>query len=224
VNDKPVSSRSRPGNQPLQIKICGITNLADAVASIECGADALGFNLFSGSKRFIDIHRESEWIFKLPGGVRKVAVMVNPRIDEAIKIGRLPFIDSLQLHGDESAKFCSDLAAAKIVFTKAIPILNDISIAQPVQFSTTDILLDSSVDGSFGGTGRTFSWSLARRFVDAHPELQVILAGGLNPENVAAAIAEVRPAGVDVTTGVESAPGRKDKLRLQAFISAARQA
>jgi phosphoribosylanthranilate isomerase len=211
-------------DQPLQIKICGITNLRDAVDSIECGADALGFNLYSGSKRFVDIGRASEWIATLRSDIGKVAVMVNPSLDEAIRTANLPFIHSLQLHGNESAAFCFDLAAAGVRFTKAIPMRDETSLAQPVRFSTSTVLLDSGSGANFGGTGRTFPWSLARQFVESNPDLRVILAGGLTPENVREAVVQVRPFGVDVTTGVEAAFGRKDLLRLKAFISAARQA
>jgi phosphoribosylanthranilate isomerase len=98
------------------------------------------------------------------------------------------------------------------------------SLAAVPDFFTATVLLDSGGEGEFGGTGRRFPWDLARRFVEANPELQVVLAGGLTPENVGEAIATVRPFGVDVTTGVESSPGRKDYGRLRAFIAAARAA
>jgi phosphoribosylanthranilate isomerase len=205
----------------VEIKICGITNLTDALDAIECGADALGFNLFPGSSRFVEINIAGEWIAKLPSDIRKVAVMVDPTLAEAIRTAQFPFIDSLQLHGNESAEFCSELAKRGVSFTKALPMRDEMSLRQPCRFSTESILLDSGRAESFGGSGQTFPWSLARRFIEAHPEFQVILAGGLTPENVAEAIGLVRPAGVDVTSGVEAGFGRKDRRLLEAFISAA---
>jgi|ERR1700730_682961 len=212
----------RPGW--VEIKICGITNLPDALKSIKLGADALGFNLFPGSKRFVEFDAARKWIAQLSPEIRKVAVLVNPTWEEALKLARSSIFDFLQLHGNESREFCRKLADQGIAFTKALPMNDKSSLQQPAAFSTERILLDSATGHGFGGTGRTFPWSLARRFVDTHPELRITLAGGLTAENVAEAIAVVRPAGVDVTTGVETAIGRKDPARLQAFVLAARAA
>ena len=206
------------------VKICGITNLDDALEAIDCGADALGFNLYPGSKRFIELEQAAQWIAQIPPGVGKVAVMVNPTLDAALRAARLNLFDSMQLHGHESPEFCRDLAGAGISFTKALPMKDEKSLNQPTKFFTRNVLLDSVTAHGFGGTGRTFPWSLARRFVEAHPALWVILAGGLTPENVGEAIATVRPAGVDVTGGVEAEIGRKDSERLRAFIAAAKGA
>jgi len=208
----------------VQVKICGITNLPDATEAIRCGADALGFNLFPGSKRFIEIKSNTDWISQLPSEIRKVAVMVNPTWEETVTTAQFPFFDSLQLHGDESPEFCRKLAERGIVFTKAIPINDDTSLQQPTDFATQSLLLDSESAKGFGGTGEPFPWSLARRFAEAHPDVEIILAGGLTPENVGEAIAMVRPAGVDVTSGVEASFGRKDHALLRAFISAAKKA
>jgi len=206
------------------VKICGITNLDDALEAIDCGADALGFNLYPGSKRFIELDQAAQWIAQIPPGVGKVAVMVNPTLDDALRTARLDLFDSLQLHGNESPEFCRDLAEAGISFTKALPMKDEKSLDQATKFFTRSVLLDSATAHGFGGTGRTFPWSLAGRFVQAHPELSVILAGGLTPENVGEAIATVRPAGVDVTSGIEAEMGRKDSKRVQAFIAAAKSA
>jgi phosphoribosylanthranilate isomerase len=206
------------------IKICGITNWRDAADAIDCGADALGFNLFRGSRRFLEVQTAAEWIMQLPGAVRKVAVMVNPSLDQALHTAQAGLFDSLQLHGQESPDFCRGLAEHGVAFTKAVPVRDETSLDQPVVFSTTSILLDSAGPDGFGGTGHTFPWSLARGFIQSHPEFQVILAGGLTPENVGEAVATVRPFGIDVTSGVEAAVGHKDRSRLKAFISAARSA
>jgi phosphoribosylanthranilate isomerase len=202
------------------VKICGITNISDARAAIDGGADALGFNFFPGSKRYLPM-TEAGWIAELPNEVVKVAVLVNPSWDEANAVAALPFIDALQLHGSESPEFCRRLAEQGIQFAKAIPMMEGHVPSDPPSFSTRTMILDSSTAGEFGGSGRTFPWELARKFVGENPDLRVILAGGLTPENVASAVEIVRPFGVDVTTGVESSAGRKDHGLLRSFIAAA---
>ena len=204
----------------VRIKICGITNLADASAAIECGADALGFNFFPGSKRYINAQREAAWLTQLPVGVFKVAVLVDPTWAEAMAAASWPFIDALQLHGNEPPQFCRRLAEEGISFVKALPVSDREWGSDIPDFFTDTVLLDSNSVRGFGGSGETFPWSLGREFVQGHPNLKVILAGGLNPENIAEAVAVVRPYAVDVTTGVEAAPGRKDLGRLRAFFSA----
>jgi phosphoribosylanthranilate isomerase len=206
----------------LRIKICGLTTPRDAEAAIEFGADALGFNFFPGSKRYVG--KNTDWIGTLPDRIEKTGVLVNPTFDEAKTIAATAGITALQLHGSESPEFCEQLAAEGIRFEKALPVRGPESLSDVPNFFTATVLLDSSGGGEFGGSGRTFPWEIARRFVEANPELQVVLAGGLTPENVGVAIATVQPFGVDVTTGVEAAPGRKDYSRLRAFIKAARAA
>jgi phosphoribosylanthranilate isomerase len=206
----------------IRVKICGITNLADALAAIECGADALGFNFYRGSKRFIDIFAARDWIGGLPKTVTKVAVGVNPTEAEVLRLAQLSFIDALQLHGEESPGFCQALAEQGIAFAKALPVSDENSLRDLPSFFTRTVVLDSRSAAGFGGSGQTFPWMLARRFIEAYPELNVILAGGLTPQNVADAVREVRPFGVDVTSGVEASPGRKDFGRLKAFVDAAR--
>ena len=204
------------------VKICGITNEADAVVAIDAGADALGFNLVRTSKRYIDITAATDWIDKLPVGVSKVAVMADPNWEDACRIGQLPFIDALQLHGSEPPEFCRRLADAGILFAKAVPVTGSKSLANLPNYFTDTMILDSSSRGTFGGTGKPFPWKFAPEFVRHHPRMNVILAGGLNSENVAQAIRLVRPRGVDVTTGVEASPGRKDARSVTEFIRAVR--
>jgi phosphoribosylanthranilate isomerase len=206
------------------VKICGITNQSDAVAAIAAGADALGFNLVPTSKRFIDIDRAAVWMAKLPKEIWKIAVTADPNWEDACRISQLPFIDALQLHGSESPEFCRRLADAGIPFAKAVPVSASKSLADLPDHFTDTIILDSVTGRAFGGTGKTFPWKFAPEFMRHHPRINVILAGGLNPENVAEAVGVVRPRGVDVTTGVEAAPGRKDHQLVRAFIEAARRA
>jgi phosphoribosylanthranilate isomerase len=206
----------------LRIKICGLTTPQDAAAAVEFGADALGFNFFPGSRRYVG--RAAGWIGDLPQNVEKLAIVVNPSWDEAKAIAGAAGITALQLHGNESPEFCRRLTEEAIRFEKALPVSGPDSLVGLPDFMTRTLLLDSAGAAEFGGSGRTFPWEIARTFVHANPELRVVLAGGLNPENVAEAVAAVRPFGVDVTTGVEASPGRKDYGRLRAFISAARAA
>jgi phosphoribosylanthranilate isomerase len=206
----------------LRVKICGLTTPQDAAAAIEFGADALGFNFYPGSKRYVPMEVAGEWIAALPRIVKKVAILVNPSWDEARAAAAIEGITALQLHGAEAPEFCRRLVEERIPFEKALPVTGPDSLANVPDFFTPTVLLDSGGAGKFGGSGRTFPWEIARDFVLAHPHLRVILAGGLTPENVAGAVAMVRPFGVDVTSGVESSPGRKDYSRLRDFIAAAR--
>jgi phosphoribosylanthranilate isomerase len=205
-----------------RVKICGLTSPADAVAAIEFGADALGFNFFPGSKRYLPMEESRDWIAALPEDIVKVAVLVDPDWSEAMAAARLPGISALQLHGRETPDFCRRLSDAGIRFAKALPVTNQASLAVSPSFCTRTIVLDSARPGEFGGSGRVFPWEIAREFVKANPELRVVLAGGLTPENVADAVALVRPFGVDVTSGVESISRVKDHGRLRAFITNAR--
>lgn len=208
----------------LRVKICGITNPADAQAAIAAGADALGFNFFPGSKRYLDHVAAAGWLQEVPATVKRVAVVVNPTMEEALAIAALPFVDGLQLHGREMPAFCAALAAAGIRFWKALAVPDSGAIEEPDGFATRTIVLDAQNEGGFGGTGRSFRWPIARELVGRHRNLRFVLAGGLSPENVAEAIALVRPFGVDVTTGVELSAGRKDPGKLRAFIAVAKAA
>ncbi len=205
----------------VRVKICGITNRDDALAAIDAGADALGFNLYPGSKRAISLDQEAEWIVALPPLVERVAVLVNASLDEALRVAGHPAIHAVQFHGDEDAGFCARFAAASgRSFIKALRLRNDSSIETAGQFSTRHLLLDADAGAAFGGTGTLIDLALARRVCDSHPALRFLLAGGLRAENVAAAIGQVRPFAVDVASGVEVTgnPRRKDPERMRRFI------
>jgi phosphoribosylanthranilate isomerase len=206
------------------VKICGITNKDDALAAIDAGADALGFNLVPRSPRYIDIEKAAAWIDKLPKEICKVAVVADVNWEDACRIGQLRFIDALQLHGSESPEFCRRLADAGIPFAKAVPVTASKSLASLPNYFTDTMILDSSAGGTFGGTGKPFPWKFAPEFVRHHPRISVILAGGLNPINVAEAVKVVRPRGVDVATGVEASPGSKDAGLVKRFVEAVRDA
>ncbi len=208
----------------VRVKICGLTNAADTAAAIAAGADALGFNFYPGSKRYLDHATAADWLREVPGSVRRVAVLVNPTLAEALAIAALPFIDGLQLHGTETPEFCRALAAAGVRFGKAIPVGASRLLSDATAFATRTLVLDTQNESGFGGTGSTFPWPIARALVERERALRFVLAGGLTPENVAGAIAVVQPYGVDVTSGVELVPGRKDHGKLRAFLAAARAA
>jgi phosphoribosylanthranilate isomerase len=206
------------------VKICGITNEPDAAAAIEAGADALGFNVVPHSKRWIDLDAAAGWIGKLPKSVWKVAVTADPNWEDACRIGQLPFVDALQLHGNESAEFCRHLRDAGIAFAKALPVAHSQSLGAVPDYFTDTIILDSACSTGFGGSGKTFPWKFAWQFAQKHRKINLILAGGLTPDNVAEAVKIVHPRGVDVTTGVEEKAGCKDPRLVKSFIDAARAA
>lgn len=202
----------------LRIKICGITNLADARAAVEAGADALGFMLYDRSKRYIPPEAVAKITRELPPFVLRVGVFVDPASEKVHELIHSCGLTMLQFHGSESPEFCAQFSLPVI---KAFRIADKSSLRQLSSYRTNAWLLDAEVPGQLGGTGEKFDWSLAREAMQhGRP---VILAGGLTPENVAQAVREVRPYGVDVSSGVESAPGKKDPKKIAAFIRAARK-
>lgn len=204
------------------VKICGITNQVDAELAIAAGANALGFNFWPGSRRYLEPAKAAHWIRELPDTVIRVGVLVNPSESYATTIAAIDGIDLLQLHGAESPEFCLHLVEADIPLWKAIPMIG-LGMRLP-DYHAERILLDTVVGEKFGGTGVPFPWSCARDLITANPTLELILAGGLTPENVGRAIAKSRPFGVDVASGVEGRSGRKDIYRVRDFIAAARSA
>ncbi len=204
------------------VKICGITNQADAELAIATGADALGFNFWPGSHRYLEPAKAADWIRELPDTVVRVGVVVDPTESYATTIAAMDGIDLLQLHGAESPEFCRNLVEADIPLWKAIPMTGPGTWLP--HYHAERILLDTVAGGKFGGTGVLFPWNWARDLITANPTLEFILAGGLTPENVGRAITESRPFGVDVASGVEGRCGRKDTYRVRDFIAAARSA
>jgi phosphoribosylanthranilate isomerase len=204
------------------VKICGITNQVDAELAIAAGADALGFNFWPGSRRYLGPAKAADWIRELPDTVIRVGVVVNPTESYATTIAAMDGIDLLQLHGAESPEFCRNLVEADIPLWKAIPMTGPGTWLP--HYYAERILLDTVAGGKFGGTGVPFPWNWARDPITANPTLEFILAGGLTPENVCRAITESRPFGVDVASGVEGRCGRKDIYRVRDFIAAARSA
>lgn len=205
-----------------RVKICGVTNREDACAAIDAGADALGFNLFPGSKRWISLEENCSWICELPPFVTRVAVLVNAPLDEVLRVGAEPAIHLVQLHGDEDPDYCAELNRQRRPFIKALRLRSGEALPPPELFGTPHILLDTWVPEQFGGTGTMLDFQVAREFVLKHPGLQVTLAGGLTPENVRGAVEKVKPFAVDVASGVEQEPRRKDSAKMRAFCAALR--
>jgi phosphoribosylanthranilate isomerase len=208
--------RSRPF-----VKICGVTNPDDALAAIESGADALGFNLFPGSKRFLPLDSGREWISALPPQIARVAVGVNPVLAEVEDWLAGDLFHALQLHGQSWYPLAARLVAAGKPLIAAIQVRLDTRQPFDVEwFPSFAVMFDGYREGDFGGTGETFPWALLTRFKIDKP---LILAGGLRPENVQAAIEATSPYAVDVATGVESRPGKKDHAKMRDFIAAVRK-
>ncbi len=189
--------------------------------AIAFGADAIGFNFFPGSKRYISMEENAGWMMELPAMVSRVAVLVNASMAEATRIAQHPAIDCVQFHGDEDASYCAQFARLGHPFIKALRLKDEAVIASAASYSTRNVLVDAFVPGAFGGTGASVDMTLATQLVAEHPGLSVILAGGLNSSNVNGAIRSVRPYALDVATGVESYPGKKNAEYLEAFFRAA---
>jgi len=202
----------------VRIKICGITNLEDAAAAVQAGADALGFVFSDSSPRHVGVSQAANIIRELPPLVSKVGVFVDSPADFIESAARESGLDTLQFHGDEPPEFCR-LFSLKTI--KAFRVRDAASLAEITTFHTSAWLLDSFVPGLRGGSGACFNWDLARDS-KSHGR-PIILAGGLTPDNIASAIAHVRPYGVDVSSGVELKPGIKDHAKLKAFIEKARE-
>lgn len=195
-----------------RVKICGITRLDDALACVEAGVDAVGFNFWPGSKRHVPLARAVDIATRLPAGVLRVGVFVRAAPDEVRAAVRAAGLTAVQLHGDEDPADYADVGAPLWQVLRI-----ESALPESVSPGAAELLLDARVDG-FGGGGRSFDWSVARgarRF-----GLPFWLAGGLSPDNVGEAVRRASPVGVDVASGVESAPGVKDPARVRAFVAA----
>jgi len=193
------------------VKICGITRLEDAIAAVEAGAGAIGFIFWPKSPRFIDPHRARTIAAALPPFVTTVGVFVNQPIDHVNGVASLVRLGAVQLHGDETPDVAD--AVTPPVIKAITPEHGDLRVWP----DRVRLLLDVHDPAARGGTGRTVDWGAAADIASGRP---ILLAGGLTPDNVADAIARVRPFGIDVSSGVERAPGIKDHQRLRALFEA----
>lgn len=200
-----------------RVKVCGITTLEDALRAAELGADALGFIFYPGSPRYIPPPEAAEIIRGLPPFVASVGVFVDCPSGDIDSIAAACSLTAVQLHGSETPEFC-DQFRMKVI--KAFRVRDALLPPEIDHYRTDAILLDAFVEGSHGGTGKTSSWEVAR---EAKRFGRVILAGGLNCENIRNAIETVRPYAVDVSSGVETLPGKKDPIRLAEFLRKAKE-
>jgi phosphoribosylanthranilate isomerase len=200
-----------------RVKICGITNVADGLAAAEAGADMIGLMFYESSPRQITLARAAEISRALPLFLMRVGVFVNAPADFVLRAIGECNLTMLQFHGDETSNFCTQFG---LMSMKAIRVRDSGSLAQLENYQTDAFLLDAHSKNGLGGTGEKFNWDLA---VEAQKfGKPIFLAGGLTPENVADAVRKVHPFGVDVSSGVESAPGIKDHAKVKAFITAAK--
>jgi phosphoribosylanthranilate isomerase len=197
----------------MRVKICGITNLEDALLAAELGASALGFIFYPKSPRAIKPEAARQIIAQLPPLVLSVGVFVNEVAALVLEMAEMVRLDWVQLHGDEPPEYCRFLYRNVM---KAIRVKDQSSLDQMKQYQgcVRAFLLDTHKTGQQGGTGESFDWSLAKQAKEYGP---IVLAGGLKPENVGAAMREASPQAVDVASGVEASPGKKDHDRLRAF-------
>ena len=199
-----------------KVKICGITTIEDAIVAVDAGADALGFVFYDKSPRSLDPDRAAEIIRALPPFVQVVGLFVHAGLDFVNATADRCRLDIVQLHGDESQDYCAHVHRRVI---KAFRVKDITSLDPMKNYHVSGYLLDAYSPKAFGGTGVTFNWETAMIAKKFGP---VILAGGLDPGNVAAAIAQVAPYGVDVSSGVEASPGRKDPAKVREFIKLAK--
>jgi phosphoribosylanthranilate isomerase len=204
----------------VRVKICGITNAADALAAVDAGANLLGFNFYEKSARYLTESAAAKIRAQLSGNVESVGIFVNASAANIAALCNSLKLHAAQVHGDEPPEAVAELA-------RSVPVIKAFRVEPEFSLKTLDeygdafaFLFDAATTGQYGGTGRTTDWDVARRAAKDH---RIILAGGLKVENVAAAVRIVRPYGIDVASGVESKPGKKDHGRLREFIQEVRR-
>lgn len=205
-----------------KVKICGITNLEDALLSAKFGADALGFNFYPKSPRYISPEKAREIVEQLPKRILKVGVFVNESLEEISEIASIANLDAIQLHGEETPEFVREVKAkTNLEIIKAFRVSPEFKPEDVLQYEVDAILLDAYNPKEHGGTGETFDWDIAWKVRDIFP--QTYLAGGLSPENVKTAIQNSNPFAVDVCSGVEKVKGKKDLEKVEFFIQLVKQ-
>lgn len=203
----------------VRVKICGITNLEDALCSVEAGCDALGFVFYKKSPRYITPQKAKDIIKKLPKNITKIGVFVNAPEKTIKDIARICGLDMLQFHGNESQEFCKRFNGYQII--KVFRIKDKIDIENILRYKTFAYLFDTFVESKPGGTGRRFNWDLLEGLEDI--DRSIFLSGGLTAKNVKGAIKVIHPDWVDVSSSVEIKPGEKDYNKVKKFIEAVRK-
>jgi phosphoribosylanthranilate isomerase len=199
------------------VKICGITNLKDALGAAEAGADCVGFNFYSLSPRFVLPETARSIINQLPSSLLTVGVFVNESLAEVTRIVNETGVKAIQLHGDESPAYCESLSDRYLI--KAFSVNSDFDLSLASTYKVNAVMLDGFDKSQRGGTGRVFDWKIAQEAKHNVPKL--FLAGGLSPENVVEAIETVRPYAVDACSSLETTPGKKNLSRVVSFIKLA---
>jgi len=198
----------------VKVKICGLTNLEDAKAALQFGADYLGFIFYPKSPRYIPPDRAFEIIEELPTGVKRVAVVVNAEYNLLKRLLDKGF-DLIQLHGDETTEILKKIPASQVIKVFRVGGSFNKELLKGWE-KVYALLLDTYKKGTYGGTGETFNWNIARKLVEEG--FKIFLSGGLKPSNVERAVCEVKPYAVDVSSGVEASPGKKDLEKLRSFL------
>lgn len=200
-----------------KVKICGITNLEDALISAKFGADALGFNFYGKSPRYVAPEKAREIIEQLPEEILKVGVFVNEDLEKIVEVAKTAKLDALQLHGEETPEFASKLKQkTNLQIIKAFRVSPEFAPEDVLQYETDAILLDAYSPEEHGGTGETFDWEIAKKVREIFPKMY--LAGGISQDNIARAILEVKPFAIDSCSCLEVEKGEKDKVKLINFI------
>jgi len=193
----------------VKVKICGITNYEDAAAALDLGADLLGFNFYPESPRFIPPDKAVQIINKLPAFIDLAGIFVNASVDQIHETINLCQLDWVQLHGDETPEFCNEFLSHNIKVMKALRVKEQADIEKADDYFTDAILLDAFDPEKYGGTGLTFDWNII-----GHIGKRVFLAGGINPDNAVEAV-KLGVYGIDVCSGIEAEPGKKDHQKMK---------
>ncbi|MGV8056929.1 MAG: phosphoribosylanthranilate isomerase [Smithellaceae bacterium] len=202
-----------------QVKICGITNEEDALCAAQCGADALGFIFYPSSPRYVAPDEALRIIQKLPAHIVRVGVFVNEPVAEVKRICQLCNLNFIQLHGDESVEYCRAFTPESII--KAVELSDESDLQKALNYQAAAVLVDSRAEGLYGGTGKKSNWDLALKLKSKKP---LILSGGLNENNVREALEKVAPCALDINSGVEIKPGKKDHKKLAGIFDIIRSA
>lgn len=203
----------------VSLKICGVTTQADADTLVALGVDALGVNFWPCSKRFLS-QEQASWLSDLAGKILRIGVFVNESVELPLRLVREGYLDVVQLHGDETPAYAAPFRNAGIPFIKAIGVKTRADLARATDYGASAILLDAHAPGIYGGTGEVFDWEVASDFRRLHPQLPIILAGGIVPENAGLAAMSVKPTALDIASGAEISPGIKDFQKIAAFLTA----
>ncbi len=203
----------------VSLKICGVRTHEDANRLITLGVDALGVNFWPESKRYL-APEEAAWLRDIEGQILRVGVFVNADPELPLRLVREGYLDVVQLHGDESPQDAVAFREAEVPFIKAIGVKTRADLERATEYGAAAILLDAHAPGIYGGTGEVFDWEVASGFRRDHPELPILLAGGIVPENAGLAAMSVQPAALDIASGAEISPGIKDFQKIAAFFTA----